>query len=242
MRCCAAQKEKGTAKRTQLQRQIARIDTQLRDEKARRQREKVDKDWKVGGGQGLPLASSQPRPPAGLAVAGCARARRRAGAVALRGCCRPGGDCALQTQEKAAVAAGKKPFFLKKSDKRKRELVAKYEELQVGARHHPLSTGQGRLAADARQLRRPTNSWAARAAWLAAAGVRHGCGDPPAVPCHCWPGHKHNAYGGWGGPWCGLPVAEVGSPGQVHGEAPQEERVQGPQIYARRCAVTGCVV
>lgn len=35
----------------------------------------------------------------------------------------------LQTDEKAAVAAGKKPFFLKESDKKKRALVAKYEEL-----------------------------------------------------------------------------------------------------------------
>lgn len=37
---------------------------------------------------------------------------------------------ALQSEEKAAVAAGKKPFFLKKSEKRKRELLAKYEELK----------------------------------------------------------------------------------------------------------------
>jgi len=29
------------------------------------------------------------------------------------------------------VAAGNKPFYLKKSEKRKRELVAKYEELKA---------------------------------------------------------------------------------------------------------------
>lgn len=29
------------------------------------------------------------------------------------------------------MAAGKQPFYLKKSDKRKRELVAKYEELKA---------------------------------------------------------------------------------------------------------------
>lgn len=35
-----------------------------------------------------------------------------------------------KSEEKAAVAAGKKPFFLKKSEKRKRELLAKYEDLK----------------------------------------------------------------------------------------------------------------
>ncbi|GBF95631.1 hypothetical protein Rsub_08613 [Raphidocelis subcapitata] len=35
-----------------------------------------------------------------------------------------------KSEQKAAVAAGKKPFFLKKSEKRKLELVAKYEELK----------------------------------------------------------------------------------------------------------------
>jgi ribosomal RNA-processing protein 36 len=40
----------------------------------------------------------------------------------------------VQSDEKAAVAAGKKPFFLKKSDKRKRELMAKYEELKDSGR------------------------------------------------------------------------------------------------------------
>jgi ribosomal RNA-processing protein 36 len=43
-------------------------------------------------------------------------------------------QCLLQAQEKAAVAAGKKPFFLSKSEKRKRELVAKYEELKSSGR------------------------------------------------------------------------------------------------------------
>ena len=37
----------------------------------------------------------------------------------------------MQAEQKAAVAAGKKPFYLKKSEKRKRELVAKYEELKA---------------------------------------------------------------------------------------------------------------
>lgn len=36
----------------------------------------------------------------------------------------------LQSEEKVAVAAGKKPYFLGKAEKRKRELVAKYEELK----------------------------------------------------------------------------------------------------------------
>lgn len=40
----------------------------------------------------------------------------------------------LQSKEKTAVAAGKKPFFLSKSEKRKRELVAKYEELKSSGR------------------------------------------------------------------------------------------------------------
>lgn len=39
-------------------------------------------------------------------------------------------DAALKAKEKAAVKAGKKPFFLKPADKRKAELVAKYEELR----------------------------------------------------------------------------------------------------------------
>jgi ribosomal RNA-processing protein 36 len=36
-----------------------------------------------------------------------------------------------RAEQKAAVAAGAKPFYLKKSEKRKRELVAKYEELKA---------------------------------------------------------------------------------------------------------------
>lgn len=39
-----------------------------------------------------------------------------------------------KTSEKKAVAEGKKPFYLKKSEKRKRELVAKYEELKSSGR------------------------------------------------------------------------------------------------------------
>ena len=35
-----------------------------------------------------------------------------------------------QAKERDAVKAGKKPFFLKKSAKRRAELVAKYEELK----------------------------------------------------------------------------------------------------------------
>lgn len=35
-----------------------------------------------------------------------------------------------QAKERAAVREGKKPFFLKKADKRKAELVAQYGELQ----------------------------------------------------------------------------------------------------------------
>jgi ribosomal RNA-processing protein 36 len=42
--------------------------------------------------------------------------------------------CTLQTKEKAAVAAGKSPFFLSKAAKKKRELLAKYEELKAGGR------------------------------------------------------------------------------------------------------------
>lgn len=36
----------------------------------------------------------------------------------------------VQAKEREAVKAGKKPFFLKKSAKRRAELVAKYEELK----------------------------------------------------------------------------------------------------------------
>ena len=36
-----------------------------------------------------------------------------------------------QAEQKKAVEAGHKPFYLKKSEKRKRELVAKYEELKA---------------------------------------------------------------------------------------------------------------
>jgi ribosomal RNA-processing protein 36 len=39
-----------------------------------------------------------------------------------------------QASEKEAIAGGKKPFFLKKSEKRKRELLAKYEDLKVSGR------------------------------------------------------------------------------------------------------------
>jgi ribosomal RNA-processing protein 36 len=40
----------------------------------------------------------------------------------------------VQTQEKDAVAHGKKPYFLKKSEKKKLELLAKYEELKSSGR------------------------------------------------------------------------------------------------------------
>jgi ribosomal RNA-processing protein 36 len=36
----------------------------------------------------------------------------------------------VQTQERGAVKDGKKPFYLKKSEQRRLELVAKYEELK----------------------------------------------------------------------------------------------------------------
>jgi len=39
-----------------------------------------------------------------------------------------------KTQEKDAVAHGKKPYFLKKSEKKKLELLAKYEELKSSGR------------------------------------------------------------------------------------------------------------
>ncbi|WIA41240.1 hypothetical protein OEZ86_004852 [Tetradesmus obliquus] len=39
-----------------------------------------------------------------------------------------------KSTEKAAVAAGKSPFFLSKAAKKKRELLAKYEELKAGGR------------------------------------------------------------------------------------------------------------
>lgn len=37
----------------------------------------------------------------------------------------------VQAKEKAAVAGGKAPFYLKKAEKRRLELVAKYEELKA---------------------------------------------------------------------------------------------------------------
>jgi ribosomal RNA-processing protein 36 len=40
--------------------------------------------------------------------------------------------CRPQSKEKAAVAGGKVPFFLSKAEKKKRELLAKYEELKSG--------------------------------------------------------------------------------------------------------------
>ncbi len=36
-----------------------------------------------------------------------------------------------QAKERAAVEGGKRPFYLKKSEQRRLELLAKYEELQV---------------------------------------------------------------------------------------------------------------
>lgn len=42
--------------------------------------------------------------------------------------------CRSQAKERAAVKAGKKPFFLKKSAKRRAELVAKYEDLKKAGR------------------------------------------------------------------------------------------------------------
>ena len=37
----------------------------------------------------------------------------------------------LQAKEKEAVKGGKKPFFLKKSEKKKQELIRKYQELKA---------------------------------------------------------------------------------------------------------------
>lgn len=56
-------------------------------------------------------------------------AKRTVMSTAANCCC-----VRLQVAEKEAVADGKKPFFLKKSEKRKRELVAKYEELKSSGR------------------------------------------------------------------------------------------------------------
>ena len=39
---------------------------------------------------------------------------------------------ARQAKERTAVEGGKRPFYLKKSEQRRLELLAKYEELQVG--------------------------------------------------------------------------------------------------------------
>ena len=41
---------------------------------------------------------------------------------------------AVQAKEKEAVKAGKKPFFLKKSEKKRQELVSRYEELKATGR------------------------------------------------------------------------------------------------------------
>ena len=41
---------------------------------------------------------------------------------------------ARQGTEKQAVASGKKPYYLKKSEQRRLELVAKYEELKKAGR------------------------------------------------------------------------------------------------------------
>lgn len=38
-----------------------------------------------------------------------------------------------QAKERAAVEGGKRPFYLKKSEQRRLELLAKYEELQVSS-------------------------------------------------------------------------------------------------------------
>ena len=40
----------------------------------------------------------------------------------------------VQAKERAAVRAGKKPFYLKKTDRKRAELTAKYEDLRKGGR------------------------------------------------------------------------------------------------------------
>ena len=40
----------------------------------------------------------------------------------------------LQAKEREAVKAGKRPFFLKKSEKKKQELIRKYQELKATGR------------------------------------------------------------------------------------------------------------
>lgn len=46
----------------------------------------------------------------------------------------PGVACPVQSAEKQAVAEGKKPYYLKKSEQRRLELVSKFDELKKSGR------------------------------------------------------------------------------------------------------------
>lgn len=52
----------------------------------------------------------------------------------LRPCMRPLPPPTLQSKEKEAVKGGKAPYYLKKSEQKRLELVAKYEELKANGR------------------------------------------------------------------------------------------------------------
>jgi hypothetical protein len=124
-----------------MQAELVRLEQRLREEKTRRKRDELEKGWKVRVACGLRwlgawricIAHSQSQDGARVC---CGWVLHTFGNVCSRDRAPPASAHTPrpQAEQKAAVAAGKKPFFLKKSEKRKRELVAKYEELKAAGK------------------------------------------------------------------------------------------------------------
>lgn len=103
-----------------LQARLTRVEQQLRSEEARRKRETFKQQVKVrllSGVSGCRVGGPQ----VGMNWAPRADLPVHTLSVAAR-----------QAKERTAVEGGKRPFYLKKSEQRRLELLAKYEELQVG--------------------------------------------------------------------------------------------------------------
>jgi ribosomal RNA-processing protein 36 len=130
----ALARAKGQGRREELQVKLSRVEQQLRSEEARRKREGFKKQVKVGGG---------------CLVGGRTWACRKSAAAGHPGrgataymavCLPPAHDQHLpfppveQAKERGAVRDGKQPFYLKKSEQRRLELLAKYEELKAGGK------------------------------------------------------------------------------------------------------------
>ena len=126
-------KAKGGAAREALQARMQHVEQQLRSEEARRKREGFKQQVKVRQAVGRAARVGLGWTPDGSRAAVAPGACRVAPAClpSLPLIHPPAPTRPSQAKERASVKDGKRPFYLKKSEQRRLELVAKYEELKA---------------------------------------------------------------------------------------------------------------